>query len=86
VESGLNKTPRGIPMVLCVRSSVRDCVRVRLNTIESKMSATANVARENEEIIKLKLDLSNERERYMGLELNMLEIVREKNNEIQNLN
>jgi hypothetical protein len=57
-----------------------------LNTIESKMSATANVSHENEEIIKLKLDLSNERERYMGLELNMLEIVREKNNEIQNLN
>ena len=25
-----NKTPRGIPMVLCVRSSVRDCGRVRL--------------------------------------------------------
>ena len=24
-----NKTPRGIPMVLCVRSSVRDCGRVR---------------------------------------------------------
>ena len=23
-----NKTPRGIPMVLCVRSSVRDCGRV----------------------------------------------------------
>ena len=44
-----------------------------LNTIESKMSATANVSHENEEIIKLKLDLSNERERYMGLELNMLE-------------
>ena len=25
-----NKTPRGIPMVLCVRSSVRDCGRVSL--------------------------------------------------------
>ena len=28
-----NKTSRGIPMVLCVRSSVRDCGRVRGNTV-----------------------------------------------------
>jgi hypothetical protein len=28
-----NKTPRGIPMVLCVRSSVRDCGRVRIKPL-----------------------------------------------------
>ena len=35
------------------------------------MSAIANVARENEEIIKLKEDLLNERERHKQLEHNM---------------
>ena len=75
-----------ICLILITLSSTFELDMTMLNTIESKMSATANVSHENEEIIKLKLDLSNERERYMGLELNMLEIVREKNNEIQNLN
>ena len=43
-------------------------IESKISTIESKMSATANVARENEEIIKLKEDLLNEGERYRQLE------------------
>ena len=57
----------------------------RISNIESKMSANVNEACEKDEISKLKDDLSNERNRYKLLELKMLEVVEEKNCEIQNL-
>ena len=38
-----NKTPRGIPMVLCVRSSVRDCGRVRERATSSNYRFTQQI-------------------------------------------
>ena len=42
-----NKTPRGIPMVLCVRSSVRDCGRVRYCNLSNSHRISSHFCAQN---------------------------------------
>ena len=81
----INENTEIINQIELGRTSLLNAIESKLCTIEFKISTTAVAACENDEIITLQDDLLNERERYRRLELNMLEVVQIKNNEIQNL-